>query len=44
MAPNSKDDLDKITTDGMTQEKNLFDAAVALVVPIHHTIKIEEMP
>jgi len=44
MAPNSKDDLDKVTDDGMAQEKSLFDAAAALVVPIHHTIKIADEP
>ena len=44
MAPNSTNELDRVTADGMAQEKNLFDAAVALVVPIHHTIKIESEP
>jgi lysophospholipase L1-like esterase len=44
MAPNAKDDLDKVTADGMAQEKSLFDAAAALVVPVDHTIKIESEP
>jgi hypothetical protein len=44
MAPNSKADLDRVGADGMAQEKNLSDAAAALVVPIHHTIKIEVEP
>jgi len=44
MAPNSKAEVDKIGADGMAQEKKLFDAAAALVVPVHHTIKIESEP
>lgn len=36
--------LDKVTADAMSQEENLFNAAAALVVPVHHTIKIEDVP
>jgi len=44
MAPNSTAELDKAAADGMAQEKNLFTAAAAMVVPVHHTIKIEPEP
>jgi lysophospholipase L1-like esterase len=44
MAPNSVAELDKVAADGIAQENNLSTAAVALVVPIHHSIKIEPEP
>jgi len=44
IAPNSSSKLDEVAADGMAQEKKLFDAAAALVVPVDHTIKIEPQP
>ncbi|MGB8353871.1 MAG: SGNH/GDSL hydrolase family protein [Chthoniobacteraceae bacterium] len=44
IAPNSGAELDKVAADGMAQETNLFTAAAALVVPVDHTIKIEQEP
>ncbi len=44
IAPNSATELDKAAADGMEQEKQLFDSAANLVVPIHHEIKIESEP
>lgn len=44
MAPNSSAEFEKISADGMAQDKNLFSAAAALVIPLHHTIKIESEP
>jgi lysophospholipase L1-like esterase len=41
ITPRSASELDKIAADGIAQEKNLFSAAAALVVPVDHTIKIE---
>jgi len=44
IAPNSGAELDKVAADGMAQETKLFSAAAALVVPVDHTIKIEQEP
>ena len=44
IAPNSGAELDKVAADGMTQETKPFSAAAALVVPVDHTIKIEQEP
>ena len=42
--PNSGAELDKAAANRIAQEKNLFAAAAALVVPIDHTIKIKSEP
>jgi lysophospholipase L1-like esterase len=42
MMPGDAADLDKVSADGMAQAKKLGDAAAALVVPVQHTITIEE--
>lgn len=36
--------LDRVAVGGIAQDKTLFDAAVAAVVPVRHTIKIEPAP
>lgn len=41
IAPHSGAQLDEVAADGMAQEKALFSAAAALVIPVDHTIKIE---
>jgi lysophospholipase L1-like esterase len=41
VSPNSAAALEQAARDGIAQDKKLFDAAVAQVVPIRHTIKIE---
>jgi len=41
LAPSEAASVDKIAAAGLQHDKDLFDAAAALVIPIHHTIKIE---
>jgi hypothetical protein len=41
LAPNIDADLEKVTADGMAEDKRLAEAAAALVVPVQHTIKIQ---
>jgi lysophospholipase L1-like esterase len=38
------DALERIATHGIAQDKELFDAAVAAVVPVRHTIQIQPVP
>jgi lysophospholipase L1-like esterase len=44
MVPTEVDSIDKIASGGLQHDKDLFGAAVALVTPIHHTIKVESEP
>ncbi|XHR27305.1 MAG: SGNH/GDSL hydrolase family protein [Chthoniobacteraceae bacterium] len=44
ISPGSDADLQAVVNKGKQRERELYDAAVALVVPIRHTIKIEEEP
>jgi lysophospholipase L1-like esterase len=44
VAPKQAAALSAVTTDGMEQDRTLFQAAASLVTPIQHTIKIEPEP
>ena len=44
MVPNEADSLQRVTLEGIKQDKRLFDSAQELVVPIQHTIRIESEP
>ena len=44
MAPNEAASLDRVASDGLQHDKDLFMAAQALVVPVTHTIQIQPEP